>query len=276
MQIMSLLFIEALTAASLAGSLCGALGAYLKRLGLLTLCFTVAHAALAGASLSVLLSTPPELTAFTLSVAAALIVELLYQRVGIERETISMCTFSLSSAIAMVAIYMSPSITLTAETASLVLWGSVLAATPGKIVLLSLLLAALALCILSFKLEIDALLFDSKLAEAEGVNVQLYSALFLLLAALAISVALKLTGGFLVFALLYNPTAAVEKATYRRQPLLAGVVGGSSGLIGVIASYILDTPVGATIAIAASIALIAGVGVASMLEHLRRRRIRGQ
>ncbi|MEX2703555.1 MAG: metal ABC transporter permease, partial [Candidatus Baldrarchaeota archaeon] len=195
MIFMTLLFIEALVAALLAGSLCGVLGTYLRKLGLLTLCFTVAHAALAGASFSILFSTPPELTAFSFSVVAAFVVEFLYYRVGIEREVISMCTFSLSSALAMIAIYMSPSVTLTSETASLILWGSILAVTPAKIMLLTFLSISLIVYILSFKLEIDALLFDIKLAEAEGVNIQFHSTILLLLTALAISIILKLTGG---------------------------------------------------------------------------------
>jgi len=274
MIFMTLLFIEALVAALLAGSLCGVLGTYLRKLGLLTLCFTVAHAALAGAAFSILFSTPPELTAFSFSVVAAFVVEFLYYKVGIEREVISMCTFSLSSALAMIAIYMSPSVTLTSETASLILWGSILAVTPAKIMLLTFLSISLIVYILSFKLEIDALLFDIKLAEAEGVNIQFHSTILLLLTALAISIILKLTGGFLVFALLFNPIAAVERLSYKRQPLLGGIVGGISGLIGVVISYIFDTPIGATIAITASFTLIIGVSISSILEYFRRKKLK--
>ncbi|MGQ4834460.1 MAG: metal ABC transporter permease [Candidatus Asgardarchaeia archaeon] len=267
---MTLLFIEASITAVLAGSLSGALGTYLKRLGLLTLCFTVAHAALAGAAFSILFSTPPELTAFIFSITAAFIVEVLYYKINIDREIISMCTFSLSSALAMFAVYMSPSVTLTSETTSLILWGSILAATPAKIMLLTFLVISLILYIFSFKLEIDALLFDTKLAEAEGVNVQFHSTVLLLLTAIAISMILKLTGGFLVFALLFNPTAAVERLSYKRQPLLGGIVGGLSGFLGVIVSYIFDSPIGATIAVMASVMLIIGISISSILEHFRK------
>ncbi|MCD6515512.1 MAG: metal ABC transporter permease [Candidatus Odinarchaeota archaeon] len=274
MIFMTLLFIEALIAALLAGSLCGVLGTYLRKLGLLTLCFTVAHAALAGAAFSILFSTSPELTAFSFSVIAAFIVEILYYKVGIEREIISMCTFSLSSALAMFAIYMTPSVTLTSETASLILWGSILAATPAKIILLTFLSISLIIYILSFKLEIDTLLFDIKLAEAEGVNIQFHSTVLLVLTAIAISIILKLTGGFLVFALLFNPIAAVERLSYKRQPLLGGIVGGISGIIGVVISYVFDTPIGATIAVTASLMLITGVSISSILEYLRKKNLK--
>lgn len=274
MIFVTLLFIEALIAALLAGSLCGVLGTYLRKLGLLTLCFTVAHAALAGAAFSILFSTPPELTAFSFSIVAAFIVEFLYYKVGIEREIVSMCTFSLASALAMFAIYMAPSTTLTSETASLILWGSILAVTPAKIILLTLLAISLIVYILSFKLEIDALLFDIKLAEAEGINIQFHSTILLILTAIAISIILKLTGGFLVFALLFNPIAAVERLSYRRQPLLGGIVGGFAGIIGVIISYVFDTPIGATIAIAASFMLIMGVSISGIVEHFRKKKLK--
>jgi len=234
----------------------------------------VAHAALAGASVSIIASTPPEETAFAFSITAALLVELLYRRLGVEREVISMCTFSFSSAIAMIAVYMAPSVTLTSETASLILWGSVLAVTPAKIVLLVFLVVSLAVYVLSFKLEIDSLLFDVKLAEAEGVNVTLHATILILLTAMAISIILKLTGGFLVFSLLFNPVVAVERLSYRRQPLLGALVGGLSGLLGVVVSYFFDTPVGATISMMASIMLILGVTSSSLLEYHRTRRMK--
>ncbi|MCD6483868.1 MAG: metal ABC transporter permease [Candidatus Odinarchaeota archaeon] len=273
MNFFTLLLIEALIATMLAGGLCGVLGAYLRKLGLLTLCFTIAHAALAGVSFSILFSTPPELTAFLFSVSATFLVEFLYHRIGLEREIISMCTFSLASALAMIAIYMAPSTTLTSETASLILWGSILAVTPAKIVILSILMVTLIVYIFSFKLELDSILFDMKLAEAEGVNTQFHSMILLLLAAVAISATLKLTGGFLVFSLLFNPVAAVERLTYRRQQFLAGVVGGGAGIIGVVVSYVFDTPIGATIAIAASILLIIGVSASSIIEYIRQKNI---
>ena len=51
---MTLILIETLIGAALAGSLCGSLGVYLEKMELLTLGFVVAHAALAGAALSIL------------------------------------------------------------------------------------------------------------------------------------------------------------------------------------------------------------------------------
>jgi len=49
---------------------------------------------------------------------------------------------------------------------------------------------------------------------------------------------------------------------------------GISGLVGVVISYIFDTPIGATIEITASFALIIGVSISSILEYFRRKKLK--
>jgi len=273
MDFMILLLLEAMVTASLAGALCGSLGVYLKRMNLLTISFTVAHAALAGAALSILLKTDPEATAFIFGIFIAAMVEISHNKLGIDRELISMGFFSFSSAIAMFAIYLTPSVTLTSEVASLVLWGSVLAATVRKIILLIFLIIALLIYVLAFKIEINTILFDKKLAEAEGVNVTLHATILIIITALTISLILKLTGAFLVFSLLFNPSMSAIKLTYKRQPLLGAIIGGTSGAVGVLLSFALDTPIGATISIVSSVLLMLSVSIAVVMELYAKRKI---
>ena len=270
---MILLLLEAMVTASLAGALCGSLGVYLKRMNLLTISFTIAHAALAGAALSILLKTDPEVTAFIFGIFIAAMVEISHNKLGIDRELISMGFFSFSSAIAMFAIYLTPSVTLTSETASLVLWGSVLAATVRKIILLTFLIIALLIYVFAFKIEINTILFDKKLAEAEGVNVTLHATILIIITALSISLILKLTGAFLVFSLLFNPSMSAIKLTYKRQPLLGAIIGGTSGAVGVLLSFALDTPIGATISIVSSVLLMLSVFIAAVMELHAKRKI---
>jgi len=270
---MILLLLEAMVTASLAGALCGSLGVYLKRMNLLTISFTIAHAALAGAALSILLKTDPEVTAFIFGIFIAAMVEISHNKLGIDRELISMGFFSFSSAIAMFAIYLTPSVTLTSETASLVLWGSVLAATVRKIILLTFLIIALLIYVFAFKIEINTILFDKKLAEAEGVNVTLHATILIIITALSISLILKLTGAFLVFSLLFNPSMSAIKLTYKRQPLIGAIIGGTSGAVGVLLSFALDTPIGATISIVSSVLLMLSVFIAVVMELHAKRKI---
>ncbi len=273
MAFLVLLLMEVIIAAFLAGSLCGSMGVYLKRMNLLTLSFTVAHAALAGASVGLLLDFSPEFLAFIFGLIAAIFVESIHQKIGIDRELISMGIFSLSSALAMFAIYAKPAVTLTSETASLILWGSILAVTISKIILLVGIACAFTLYIFAFKMEINSILFDSKLAAAEGINVSLHSTFLVLITAATIAIILRLTGGFLVFSLLFNPSMSAIRISHKRQPLLGALFGGLSAVAGVLISFSLDTPIGATISISSSIILMFAVTYSSIREVSIKKRI---
>ncbi len=239
----------------------------------MTITFTVLHGVLAGAALSLMLSIPPEPLAFTLGVLLAVAIEYLHEYLGVDRDAASMALFSLASALAMMAVFMTPSKTLTSESASLILWGSILAINPGKLVLLICILVSVIIYVLAFKLEIKAILFDPELAEAEGINVKLHALILIILIAITITASLKLIGGFMLFALLYNPIIVAERMRTVKQALVSGTIGATAGFMGVIISYLLDTPTGATVALTASLILIICLTITMMEEKIMERRI---
>ena len=263
----------ALLAAVLSGNLCGAIGFYVQRLKITTLSFSVAHAALAGASIGLILNLDPVYSAMIVAVASALILGVIFTRVEYGRELISMAVFSTSSAIAVFAIYLSNVRVLATASIAVVLWGSLLAITVEKLILLLLTLFIFVLYILAYRIQIDSMLYDVKMAEAEGVNVQMHMLIMLFFAGLIISSSLRLTGGFLVFTLLYNPVAASFQISRRAhmQLLASSILGAASASSGLIMSYILDWPVGATIAIVSSIILLLAYTAKIIAEAVRRR-----
>jgi len=263
----------ALLAAVLSGNLCGAIGFYVQRLKITTLSFSVAHAALAGASIGLILNLDPVYSAMIVAVASALILGVIFTRVEYGRELISMAVFSTSSAIAVFAIYLSNVRVLATASIAVVLWGSLLAITVEKLILLLLTLFIFVLYILAYKIQIDSMLYDVKMAEAEGINVQMHMLIMLFFAGLIISSSLRLTGGFLVFTLLYNPVAASFQISRRAhmQLLVSSILGASSASSGLIVSYILDWPVGATIALVSSIILLLAYIAKIIVEAARRR-----
>ena len=263
----------ALLAAVLSGNLCGAIGFYVQRLKITTLSFSVAHAALAGASIGLILNLDPVYSAMIVAVASALILGVIFTRVEYGRELISMAVFSTSSAIAVFAIYLSNVRVLATASIAVVLWGSLLAITVEKLILLLLTLFIFVLYILAYKIQIDSMLYDVKMAEAEGINVQMHMLIMLFFAGLIISSSLRLTGGFLVFTLLYNPVAASFQISRRAhmQLLVSSILGASSASFGLIVSYILDWPVGATIALVSSIILLLAYIAKIIVEAARRR-----
>jgi len=246
-------------ASLLSGGLCGLLGYYAQRFNIVTLSFSVAHAALAGASLALIIKSDVTYSALVFAILFALGMGIISTRISPhERELISMGFFSLFNAIAIFMVYMSTSYVLSTVSISVVLWGSILAITKSKLILLAGIIAIFMLYLLVFKPQIDSILFDRKLAEAEGIDVDLHTIALLLFIGVAIAFTLRLTGGFLVFTLLYNPVASAMQLIRRAQwqQILAPTIGMLTALLGLIFSYILDWPVGATIAIVSSTILM--------------------
>jgi len=248
----------AAAAALVSGGLCGTLGYYIQRFKITTLSFSVAHAALAGAATALVAGTDPTYTALATAVVFALTIGLLSPKIPHERELLSLGFFSLFNALAVLMIYLSNVYVLSSASISVVLWGSLLAVTKPKLVVLTgtpvLFTAYLAL----YRKQIDAILFDKKLAEAEGINVNLHTLTLLLFSGTAIALALKLTGGFLVFTLLYNPVATSTKISKnaRKQQILSTTIGALTALTGLAISYLLDLPVGASIALTSTTLLL--------------------
>ena len=263
----------AISAAVLSGNLCGAIGFYVQRLKITTLSFSIAHAALAGASIGLILNLDPVYSAMVTAVASALFLGMVFTRIEYGRELISMAVFSVSSAVAIFAIYLSNVRVLATVSISVVLWGSLLAITVEKLILLLLILFIFVLYILAYRIQIDSMLYDVKMAEAEGVNVQMHMLIMLFFAGLIISSSLRLTGGFLVFTLLYNPVATSFQISRRAhmQLLASSILGAVSASSGLMVSYILDWPVGATIAIVSSIILLLAYTAKIIAEAVRRR-----
>ncbi|MEM4700074.1 MAG: metal ABC transporter permease [Candidatus Nezhaarchaeales archaeon] len=259
-------------ASLMAGSLCGLLGYYVSELRLTTISFSVAHAALAGAAAGMALGVDAAASSMATASAYALSMGLLLPRAGRYGDVVSMAFFSLFNALALFMIYLSQSVVLATVQVGGVLWGSVLAVTPTRA---SLLFAALSSFVAYAALArgpLDSMLFDARLAEAEGVDVHLHTTIILLFVGTAAALALTITGGFLTFSLLYNPVVASAQLSPRAdvRRALAPALGAASACLGLAASYHLDLPVGATIALTSVAVLLASAALRLALNRLAR------
>lgn len=269
MSFMFILLIQGLIAAIVSGLLCGYIGVYLKRLGLITLGFAVAHGAIAGASIAFMLGLNVEMLAFTFGVLVAIVIEILHNRFDVDRELASMFVFSLSSSLAIIAIYLTPSILLTSDIAIVILWGSILSMTRERIIFLGIILISILLYVSAFRLEIDSLLFDPKLAEAEGINTELHALAFILISSLTITVLLRFIGGLLLFTLLFVPATTSTTITYKNQEAVGALIGAIAGAIGLLLSFRFDLPVGSTMALSiCTIAII--LEIVNTLIHTKK------
>jgi len=201
---MSSLLINSLVGGMLAGGLCGLIGSICSKLNLTTIAFCLAHAALSGSALAVAVSADPIIMATALALSTATILGPLAIRLRIPLDLVSMSLFSIYNALTFIFILMAPGPALMTESIGIgqLLWGSVLAIRPSYLAYLIALVAATVFFMTTCWGRISSLLFDMRLAEAEGVNVRLYKYAILILAGIVITLTLRITGGFLVFSLL--------------------------------------------------------------------------
>lgn len=205
---------NAFMAGSVVAIVAGAVGFFLVLRHLAFAGHALSHVGFAGATGSVLLGTSPlwGLLAFTL--AAAVAMGLLGERLR-GRDVAVGIILSLALGLGVLFLYL---YSTHATQATAILFGNVLGVDIETV--WSLLgLGVVGLCALAFISR--PLLFATlapELAEAKGVSLRLVSVLFLAIVAIAVAEAAQVVGVLLVFALMVGPAAAALRLTTRVGP----------------------------------------------------------
>ena len=263
---------NAILAAFLGGVACGVIGVFVVLMHMPFIGVAMSHAAFAGALLSLWLGFNPLLGALAFSLAAAAIIGPLADRGGLSPEVSLGVIFSLMMGIAFLFLGLMPG---TRSSALDLLWGSILTNTRSDIAVLGAVAAVVVGLVLVFFKEIQATVFNRSIALSVGLpaTLILYGVLFLTGA--TVTAALRSIGGLLIFALILNPASAAYQLTYsmKRMFLLSAAFGVLSGWIGLLVSYLLDVPSGATIVITSSVVFM----IAAVFSPKRRvKRWRGR
>lgn len=259
------------TAAMLAGSSVGLLGVYIVGFRMPFLGVAMAHAAMAGAVLACLLGLPQGPTAMLFALcAAAGMAWLTTTFTRADLNTVTSILLSLTMGLAFLGIGlgkgdMTPMLGL--------MWGSLLFVRPSDMWIMLALLGALVVFVRLLGKEMDAMLFSRSVARACGIDERLVLVLFLVLAAVIVTVNLQIVGGLLMYSLLTNPAAAAFETgrTMRQVRILATGFGVASTLGGFWLSYPLDLPTGACIVIVSTL-LYAGALVMKWISRAGRTR----
>ena len=133
------------------------------------------------------------------------------------------------------------------------LFGNPLLITRTELFIMIAFTFILILWLWAFFKQIIFITFDSELARASGVNVDLYHILFTVMLALAIATATKLVGVILVAALLVLPaaTALLIVRNYKAMFLFSLLFGLTATVGGLYLSLLLNLPPGATVVLLA-------------------------
>ncbi len=246
-------FRNGLAVATLAGALCGLVGTFVVLRGMSYLGHGLSHAVFGGAALGSTFGLAYYPAAAAWGLGSAVLIGWLSRRRVLGADAVIGAVTTASFALGLVAVARWGRATRGIDA---VLFGSILGVRPVDVaVVAATALVTGAVVVLRYR----ALLFtsfDPDVARAAGVRVDRLDALLMALLAAAVLVTVQVIGAILVSATLVIPAATARLVTDRfgRMLVLATALGAACGLVGMLLSYHLDAPSGATITLVAAAA----------------------
>jgi manganese/iron transport system permease protein len=254
LSILGYSFMQNAFIAGLLGALaCSTVGVFVVTMRLSFIGVCIAHAAFAGSLLGIWLGFNPLIVALLFSLLAAAIIGPLADRGELNPDTSVGIIFSLMLGLAFLFIGLMPG----AKTEALnMLWGSILTVGQEDLIFLAVVAAIVVGLVVIFYKEIQAVICHREVALAVGVPATIIFYGLLFLTGATITASLRSIGGLLIYCLILNPAAAAYQLTYslKRMFILSAVFGIVSCWGGLLASYFLDIPAGASIVVVSSIA----------------------
>lgn len=155
-----------------------------------------------------------------------------------------------ASALAIGIIVTSMTTGMTTDISSY-MFGSILAMSPADVRLSAALsVVVLGLFIFCYH-KIFAVTFDESFAKATGVRVDLYNVLIAILTAVTIVLGMRMMGAMLISSLIIFPALTSMRVfkSFKGVMISSGVVSVVCFLAGMVASYTLSTPAGASVVV---------------------------
>jgi zinc transport system permease protein len=224
---------------------------------------TLAHSALLGVALGLMLNLDLTLGVVVSSVAVTLLVALFQRQSIIGSDTLLGILAHSGLALGLVALSFLHGVRVDLMA---YLFGDVLAVSTAEIAWIYgggvLVLGTLAL----IWRPLLSLTIHEELARAEGVPALRVQIAFMLTLAVAVAIAMKVVGVLLIISLLIIPAAAARgvSRTPEQMAVLASIVGIVSVIGGLFASLRWDTPSGPSIVVAATVLFALGLSLAAV------------
>ncbi|MGC8777083.1 MAG: metal ABC transporter permease [Candidatus Caldatribacteriaceae bacterium] len=247
MEILHLGFMQrALLEGLMVGTLCAILGVFVVLKNLSFVAAGISHAAFGGVALGYLLGTNAILTTFFFCILTGLGIALLTQRSSLKEDTIVGILYASTMALGIFLLSFSRGYTVDLFS---YLFGSILAVTPVDLLATFLVLIGVTFLLLFFFKEFLVVTLDPETAKATGLPVEAFNSLLTVLVATAIVVSIRVVGIVLVSALIVIPAATALRLfqEIKRVMLFAVLLSILSCLLGLLFSFSLNTPSGATI-----------------------------
>lgn len=232
--------------------ICPAIGVFLIPRRLSLIADTLAHVALAGVALGLVLGVSPVLGALVVALAGAVGMERLRARGALQGDA-ALAVF-LSGGFALAVVLISLARGFNADLFA-ILFGSILTVTTGDVWLILALGATVTIAIGGCYKQLLAITLNEDLARSSGVPVAALNLLLTILTALTTVVAMRMVGVLLVSAMIVIPTLtgfALGRSFHAATAIAMGIalLSMTSGLI---AAYYLRLAAGGAVVLAALI-----------------------
>lgn len=206
----------------------------------------ITHASFGGVGISYFFGWPPMAGAAVFAIIAAVTTENLTRKKLIRNDSLIAVMWSLGMAIGIIFIYLTPGYSPNLMS---FLFGSIITVTTLDLVLMLTLTLIVTLIFLLFYRIILYVSFDEEFARTRGIPVMLINYMMIILTALTIVLSIRIAGIILVLSLLTLPqnTANLFTNSFGKILIYSVFIGFFGALTGLITSYYLNIPSGATI-----------------------------
>ncbi|MFJ8695449.1 metal ABC transporter permease, partial [Streptomyces roseolilacinus] len=252
MEILDHAFMQrALLAAVLVGVTAPAVGIHLVQRRQALMGDGIGHVAMTGVGLGFLMSANPVWVAGLVSIAGAVLMELI-RMYGRTRGDIALALLFYGG---MAGGVLLTSLSPDGSNANLVsyLFGSLATVSQEDVVAICVLAAFVLAVSLGLRRQLFAVSQDEEFARVTGLPVRALNLLVAVTAAVTVTVAMRVVGLLLVSALMVVPVAAAQQLTrsFRATFAVAVLIGTAVTLAGTVTTYYQDVPPGATIVLLA-------------------------
>jgi len=207
---------------------------------------TLSHVSLAGVAIGLLLKINPLFTAIIAAVVSSVVIERLRLSKKIYGESALSLFLSGSLALAIVLISLNNGFSTNLFN---YLFGSILTVKQEDVFLIGGFGILVIVAILALYKELVYITFDEESAQVSGIPTRLINMVFIILAALTVSLAIPVVGVLLIAALIVIPviTALQFKKSFLKTLFLAEAISIISVIAGIILSFYANLSTGGTI-----------------------------
>ena len=248
--------IRALIGGALLGGLAPVLGSFLVLRRFSLLADSLSHVALLGIAIGLAANIAPQAVTFAVVGAGALAIETLRAKGKLPGDVaLAVILYaSLAGAVCIIGVVRGFNVDLLAF-----LFGSILTVTSADLWMLAALAAATIVVVTAYFVELAQVSFDEDLANVSGVPARWVNLGLALLAAAAITLAMRVMGALLVGALIVMPALAAQAlaGSLRGTLVAAAGLGVGSAVAGLVIAFYADLPGGGSIVLVAFATLLA-------------------